>query len=76
MEKSSLGRIVCALLHRINRELCGNIPVSAFRHVARWNEVEARIEMHLEATRDVAFSVAGQHFAIPKAECRPVPTAP
>jgi L-histidine Nalpha-methyltransferase len=52
------------LLHRINRELGGNIPVSAFRHVARWNDIEARIEMHLEATRDIAFTVDGQQFAI------------
>ena len=40
------------LLHRINRELGSDIPVGAFRHVARWNAWEARIEMHLEATRD------------------------
>jgi dimethylhistidine N-methyltransferase len=52
------------LLHRINRELSGTIPVAAFRHVARWNDIEARIEMHLEATRDVSFSVDGHPFAI------------
>jgi L-histidine N-alpha-methyltransferase len=54
------------LLHRINRELDGNLPTSAFRHVARWNDTEARIEMHLEATRDVSFTVDGQPFAISK----------
>jgi dimethylhistidine N-methyltransferase len=54
------------LLHRINRELHGTIPVSAFRHVACWNDTEARIEMHLEATRDVSFSVDGQPFAMSK----------
>jgi uncharacterized SAM-dependent methyltransferase len=32
--------------------------------VARWNDIEARIEMHLEATRDVSFSVDGHPFAI------------
>jgi dimethylhistidine N-methyltransferase len=52
------------LLHRINRELSGTIPVAAFQHVARWNDIEARIEMHLEATRDVSFSVDGHPFAI------------
>ena len=51
------------LLHRINRELGGDIPVDAFRHEARWNDMLARIEMHLVATRDVAFTVAGQRFA-------------
>jgi dimethylhistidine N-methyltransferase len=54
------------LLHRINRELCGTIPVAAFKHVARWNDTEARIEMHLEATRDVSFSVDGHPFAMSK----------
>ena len=50
------------LLHRINRELDGDIPVEAFRHEARWNEILSRIEMHLVATRDVEFSVSGQVF--------------
>ena len=41
------------LLDRINRELGGDIPVDAFRHEARWNDILSRIEMHLVATRDV-----------------------
>jgi len=51
------------LLHRINAELDGDIPVDTFRHRAVWNDELSRIEMHLEAVRDVAFSVAGQRFA-------------
>jgi len=54
------------LLRRINRELDGTLPVNAFRHVARWNDTEARVEMHLEATRDLSFTVAGQSFSIPR----------
>lgn len=50
------------LLHRINRELGGSVPVRDFRHVALWNDSEARIEMHLEAVRDVHFEVDGRHF--------------
>jgi len=50
------------LLARINRELDGDIPVEAFRHRARWNDLWARIEMHIEAVRDVAFTVAGESF--------------
>jgi L-histidine N-alpha-methyltransferase len=50
------------LLRRINRELEGDIPVSAFRHEARWNDILSRIEMHLVAVRDVTFSIAGQRF--------------
>jgi uncharacterized SAM-dependent methyltransferase len=50
------------LLTRINRELEGTIPVEGFRHQVRWNEQETRIEMHLEAIRDVEFTVANVHF--------------
>ncbi|THD42824.1 MAG: L-histidine N(alpha)-methyltransferase [Bradyrhizobium sp.] len=52
------------LLHRVNRELGGVIPVEAFRHRVRWNDAEARIEMHLEAIRDVQFEVEGRPFAL------------
>jgi dimethylhistidine N-methyltransferase len=51
------------LLHRINAELGGDIPVDAFRHRAIWNDAMSRIEMHLEALRDVRFSIGGQDFA-------------
>ena len=56
------------LLHRINRELAGSVPVDAFHRVARWNDAEARIEMHLEAVRDVQFKVDGWPFAMAKGE--------
>jgi L-histidine Nalpha-methyltransferase len=56
------------LLHRINRELSGTVPVDAFSHVVRWNDVESRIEMHLEAARDVHFSVDGRIFSMAKGE--------
>jgi L-histidine Nalpha-methyltransferase len=56
------------LLHRINRDLKGTIPVSAFRHIALWNDYQARIEMHLEASRDIEFTVDGQSFAIAEGE--------
>ena len=51
------------LLERINRELDADIPLDAFRHEARWNDILSRIEMHLVATRDVGFSVSGREFA-------------
>jgi L-histidine N-alpha-methyltransferase len=56
------------LIHRINRELQGTMPVEAFRHLALWNDDEARIEMHLEAVRDIEFSVAGESFSIAQGE--------
>jgi dimethylhistidine N-methyltransferase len=54
------------LLHRINRELGADIPVDAFRHEARWNDILSRIEMHLVATRDAAFTIEGHRFAFAK----------
>lgn len=56
------------LLQRINRELDGTIPVDAFRHEARWNDILSRIEMHLVPTRDVQFTVAGRSFAFATGE--------
>jgi dimethylhistidine N-methyltransferase len=56
------------LLTRINRELAGDIPVEAFRHRGLWNERLSRIEMHLEAARDVAFEVAGRRFSMSAGE--------
>jgi dimethylhistidine N-methyltransferase len=49
---------------RINRELGGDIPVDLLRHEARWNAAHARIEMHLVATEDIAFTVSGAPFAM------------
>ena len=51
------------LAERINRELDGDIPVAKLRHEARWNDIFARIEMHLVATQDIAFEVSGERFA-------------
>lgn len=56
------------LLHRINRELDGDIPADKFRHVARWNEKWQRIEMHLEALHDMAFTIAGHPFTMQEGE--------
>lgn len=40
------------LLERINRELAGTFDLAAFRHLARYDEPEGRVEMHLECLRD------------------------
>jgi uncharacterized SAM-dependent methyltransferase len=37
------------LLARINRELGGHFDLSRFRHEARWNDENKRIEMHLRS---------------------------
>jgi L-histidine Nalpha-methyltransferase len=41
------------LLVVLNRELDGDLPVEAFRHVAEWDPAEERVTLSLEATRDV-----------------------
>src|SRR3954463_15797131 len=56
------------LLERINRELGGTIPLDAFRHRALWNDRLARIEMHLEALRDVSFTVHSATFSMQAGE--------
>jgi len=50
------------LLERINRELGGDIPVENFTHRAVWNDVHARIEMHLVAACDIDFTVDGRDY--------------
>jgi dimethylhistidine N-methyltransferase len=56
------------LLERINRELGGTIPVDNFTHRAVWNDVHARIEMHLVAACDMEFMVDGRAYAMAKDE--------
>jgi L-histidine N-alpha-methyltransferase len=56
------------LLHRINRELGGTIPVADFAHCARWVDGPSRIEMRLVARRHLGFEVAGQRFAMAAGE--------
>jgi len=56
------------LARRINRELGGSIPLDKLRHLARWNDTYARIEMHLEAAEDIAFEVAGHTFELRRGE--------
>ena len=50
------------ILHRINRELGGDIDVTAFDHSAVWNDAIGRIEMHLVARQDISFHAAGMRF--------------
>ena len=56
------------LLRRINRELGADIPIDAFTHEARWNDMLSRIEMHLRAVRDVEFTIEGKRFAFREGE--------
>ena len=51
------------LLRRVNRELDADFDLSAFRHLALYNEDEGRIEMHLVSGRSQKVKVAGRTFA-------------
>lgn len=51
------------VLARMNRELEADFDLSAFRHMARYDAAERRIEMHLVSTR-------AQSVTIPKAHCQ------
>jgi L-histidine N-alpha-methyltransferase len=56
------------LARRINRELGGTLPLDRLRHLARWNDTYARIEMHLEALEDLDFEVSGHRFSMRQGE--------
>lgn len=56
------------LLHRINRELDGEIDPSRFTHRAIFNADASRIEMHLVSRRAQTIRVAGRSFAFAEGE--------
>jgi dimethylhistidine N-methyltransferase len=56
------------LLHRINRELDGNIDVDRFRHHAFYNEDEGRIEMHLVSECTQTLRIDGHSYEFAKGE--------
>ena len=50
------------ILHRINTELGGNFDIQSFKHIARNNEKEGRIEMHLESQTNQSVSIKNTVF--------------
>lgn len=52
------------VLHRLNRELGADFDTGCFRHRARWNRVESRMEMHLESTRDQCVNIPAAQLSI------------
>ena len=58
------------LLGRINRELDADFDLRSFRHVARFNRSESRVEMHLQSTREQSVWVAAlnQRFSFRRDE--------
>lgn len=56
------------LLVRANRELKAGFDIDGFAHRAVWNAEASRMEMHLEATRDMEVGIDGQAIAFRKGE--------
>jgi L-histidine Nalpha-methyltransferase len=52
------------ILQRLNRELGANFDTGCYRHRARWNRAESRIEMHLESTRDQRVEIPPAQLSI------------
>lgn len=58
------------LLARLNRELGADFNLSAFRHEARWNALERRVEMHLRSAQrqSVRIPAAGMRISLARGE--------
>lgn len=56
------------LLVRANRELDAGFDVDAFVHRAVWNAAASRMEMHLEATREMVVEIGDRRFAFARGE--------
>ena len=50
------------LLTRINQELDADFNLNLFRHIARYNTFEGRIEMHLESCIDQVVNIGKERF--------------
>jgi L-histidine N-alpha-methyltransferase len=53
------------LLTRINRELGADFDLKEFRHCARYNPIERRIEMHLVSLRDQTVTIPAANCVVP-----------
>eukprot|EP00903_Cladosiphon_okamuranus_P001341 g1339.t1 len=56
------------LLQRINRDLGATFDLGSFVHKAIWNDLESRIEMHLEARADLVVRIEDTEIAFSKGE--------
>ncbi len=56
------------VLHRINRELEGNINVDQFRHDVRFNRAEKKIDINLVSLIDQTIQISGKDYHLKKDE--------
>ena len=66
--KGVTARFTLNLLHRINRELNGNLDVERFAHRAIYNEEIGRIEIYIESLRDQQAEILGRRFSFAEGE--------
>jgi L-histidine Nalpha-methyltransferase len=52
------------ILSRLNRELGADFDLSCFRHVARWNPEQSRIEIYLESLRSQSVNIPALNLRI------------
>jgi L-histidine N-alpha-methyltransferase len=53
------------LMSRINRELDGDFNLGKFRHLAKWNERERRVEMHITSTDQQEVTIRKCKLVVP-----------
>ena len=56
------------MLERLNTELGANVELRRFRHLAFFNEVASRIEMHLESLVDQELCITGERVRFNRGE--------
>ena len=56
------------LLVRANRELGADFDVEAFAHLAVWNPIASRMEMHLQATRPMTVTIGDRRIDFARGE--------
>jgi dimethylhistidine N-methyltransferase len=59
---------VLNLVHRINRELGGNLDVASFAHRATYNEAARRVEIHIVSLADQEVEILGRRFRLAEGE--------
>lgn len=66
--KGVTAAFVLNLLHRINRELGGDLDIDKFAHRASYNEAAGRIEIHIVSLADQEVEIMGRSFRFREGE--------
>ncbi len=66
--KGVTAKFTLNLIHRINRELKGNLVVERFAHKAIYNDEIGRIEIYIESLSDQTVEILGRRFSFSEGE--------